>query len=29
VAGGEKQSREGKMVIRAILQFPKVPGTFL
>ena len=27
--GGEKQSREGEMVIRAILQLPKIPGTKL
>ena len=27
--GGEKQNREGKKGIRAILQFPKVPGTKL
>ena len=29
VAGDGKQSREGKKGIRAILQFPKVPGTKL
>ena len=27
--GGEKQSREGEVVIRAILQLPKIPGTKL
>ena len=27
--GGEKQSREWEMVIRAILQLPKIPGTKL
>ena len=27
VAGDGKQSREGEMVIRVDLQFPKIPGT--
>ena len=29
VAGDGKQSREGEMVIRVDLQFPKIPGTSL